>query len=64
MSNFFLDSIIMLRLGKKLWYQKKAIKVWDTDAYNIIISKSFKKENNSICLIGYLDDAIRPLGLI
>ena len=54
----------MLRLGKKLWYQKKAIKVWDTDAYNIIISKSFKKENNSICLIGYLDDVIRPLGLI
>ena len=40
------------------------LKVWDTDAYNIIISKSFKKENNSICLIGYLDDAIRPLGLI
>ena len=44
--------------------KKKAIKVWDADAYNIIISKSFKKENNSICLIGYLDDVIRPLGLI
>ena len=43
---------------------KKQIKVWDVDLDNIVISKLLKTKNNSKCLIGYLDNVIRPLALI
>ena len=38
---------------------KKAIKIWDVNVDNIIISKLVKTKSNCNHLIGYLDKAIR-----
>ena len=44
--------------------QKKAIKIWDFHVNTIVISKLFETNNYSKCLIGHLDEVIRPLLLI
>ena len=44
--------------------QKKAIKLWDVNVDNIVISKLVKTKGNCKYLIEYFDDAIRPLVLI
>ena len=38
--------------------------IWDVNADNIDVSKSFKRGTNSNSLIGYSDKAIRPFVLI
>ena len=43
---------------------KIRIKIWDINVDNIVISKLVKTETISKYLIGYLDNAIRPLILI
>ena len=52
----FFDSII--------YAAKKLIKIWDVDVDNIVISKLIETKNNFKYLIGYLDEVIRPLGLV
>ena len=44
--------------------QKKLIKFWDPNVYNIAFSKYVKTKTNSKYLIEFLDKAIRPLVLI
>ena len=44
--------------------KKNPIKIWDSNVYNIVISKLVKTKTNSNCFIGYLDTAIRRLVLI
>ena len=39
-------------------------KIWDANVDNIIISKLIEARNISKYLIGYLEEAIRPLALI
>ena len=34
-----------------------------SDVYNIVILKSIEANNNSKCMIGYLDDVVIPLVL-
>ena len=60
----------MLRFGKtkeakeEFYSAKKPIKVWDVNVDNIVIPKLIETQNNSKYLIGYLDEAIRPLVLL
>ena len=62
--------ITMLRFGKtkvainEFYGAKKAIKLWDVNVDNIVISKLVKTKGNCKYLIEYFDDAIRPLVLI
>ena len=44
--------------------KKKAIKIWEVNVDNIVISNLIKTKTNSKYLIGYLDKVIRPLALI
>ena len=44
--------------------QKKPIKIWDVNVYNIINSKVIETMTNSKYLIGYSDKAIKTLVLI
>ena len=63
-------SIIILRFGrtkietKRILWCKKTIKNWNVNVNNIVISKIILTKNNHKCLIGYLDEVIRPLVLI
>ena len=50
--------------GKKLYAAKKAIKIWDVFAVNIVTSKLVKTKTSSNSMIGYLDKAIKPLKLV
>ena len=43
---------------------KKPIKIWDVHVNNIVISRLVETKKNSRYLVGYLDEAIRPLVLI
>ena len=49
---------------KKFYAAKKAIKVWDVNVHNIVISKLVKTKTDSEYLIAYLDKDIRSLDLI
>ena len=49
---------------KKLYAAKKAIKIWDVFAVNIVTSKLVKTKTSSNSMIGYLDKAIKPLKLV
>ena len=57
----FFDSIIMMRFGEtkvpkeKFYSAKKPVDIWNFVVNNIVISKLFKKNNNSKYFIGYLD---------
>ena len=46
------------KVTKKKFY---AIKMWDVNVDNIVISKLVQTKTNSKYLSGYLDKAIRPL---
>ena len=66
MTTFF-DSIIMLRFSNAkvakeecYWAKKK----WDVDDDNIFNSKKIETKNSSKYMIGYLDEATRPLVFI
>ena len=67
-----MHSIIIVRFGdkeiaKEEFYAAKRsinIKIRDVNVGNIVISKLVKIKANSKYLIGYLDEAIRPLVLI
>ena len=55
----------MLRFGEKkiakeeIYAAKKAIKIWDVNIYDLILSKLVKTKTNSKYLIGHLDKTIR-----
>ena len=49
---------------EKFYAAKKAIKIWDVNVDNIVISKLVKTKTNCKFMIGYLDKAVRPLVLI
>ena len=49
-------------VAKEEFYgSKKAIKTWDVNVDNIVVSKLVETKNNSKYLIGYLDKVIRVL---
>ena len=66
----FIHSIIMVRFGEKeiekgkFYAAKRPIKICDVDVDNKVISNLVKTKTNSKYLIGYLDNAVRPLVLI
>ena len=70
MTTKIFDRLIMLWFGKTNVAQeefhgaKKPMKIWNFNDDNIVISKLVETTNNSKCLIGYLDEFIRPLVLI
>ena len=47
-----------------IYAAKKLIEIWDVDVDNIVVSKLIETKNNFKYLIGYLDEVIRPLGLV
>ena len=47
-----------------MYAAKKAIKIWDVFAVNIVTSKLVKTKTSSNSMIGYLDKAIKPLKLV
>ena len=50
------------KVAKKEFYDaKKTIKIWHVDVANLVISKFIETKIIYKCLIGYLDEAIRPL---
>ena len=61
------DSRIMLRFGKtkvakeEFYSAKNPKKVWDVNVDNTVILKLVETKKNSKYLIGYVDEAIRPL---
>ena len=44
--------------------QKGLLKIWDVDFDKIVVSKSFETKKGFKHLVGYSEDAIRPLVLI
>ena len=52
-------------IAKERFYAaKEPIKIWNVKVDNIVTSKLVKTKTNSKYCIGYLDKAIRLLGLI
>ena len=49
---------------EKFYAEKKPMKIWDVNVYNIVISKLVKSKTNFRYLIGYSDKAVRQLILI
>ena len=45
----------------KFYGEKNAIKIWEVNLNNIVISKLVETKNNFKHLLGYLDIVIRPL---
>ena len=43
---------------EKFYAAKRAVKIWDVNVDNIVISKLVKTKTNSKYLIGYLDKTI------
>ena len=61
MTNFFFDSIGMLRFGETKVAKENFL---DVNIDNIVISKLIEIKTNSKYLVGYLDKVMRPLVLI
>ena len=40
-----------------MWYERD----WDINVVNMVVSKLVETRNNSIFMIGYLDEVIKPL---
>ena len=40
-----------------MWYKRD----WDINVVNMVVSKLVETRNNSIFMIGYLDEVIKPL---
>ena len=49
---------------EKVYSAKKPIKICDINVEKIVISKSIETKPKSMYFIGYLDKAVRQLGLI
>ena len=64
---FLYDFIIILRFDKTKVAENKLFgtkKIWAVRVNNRVISKLFETKNNSKYLLGYLDEVVRPLGLV